>query len=152
MEFEQLLKSTEEVGTIVSVSDAVINVAGLPGVALGEMVILETGEKGVVTALLEQNIECLLMSPKIVGVGQRVVRAGENLSIGVGQEILGMAVDVLGKSLNGKEYKTDRSMLLDSRLLGIGSRKDRQTALYGAHNYRSDGAFGQGTEGAYYRR
>ncbi len=130
MEFESLLSKTEEVGIVVSVSDAVVNVTGLPGVSLGEMVLLESGEKGVVTALLENSFECLTLSPKSVNVGQRVVRAGESLSVPVGSEILGMAVDVLGKSLNGKEYKTDRQMPLDSRPLGIVSRKKIDKPLY----------------------
>lgn len=130
MEFEALLKKTEEVGVVASVSDAVINVMGLPGISLGEMVVLESGEKGVVTALLEDTIECLVLAPKTVGVGERVVRAGENLSIGVGEGILGSAVDVLGKSLNGKEYKTDKLMPLDSLPPGIVSRKKIDKPLY----------------------
>ncbi|MEK9201037.1 MAG: hypothetical protein AAB909_03650, partial [Patescibacteria group bacterium] len=69
-------------------------------------------------------------SQKSVAVGVIAVRADENLSIEVGRGILGQAVDVLGKSLIGQKYATDRRMALDTLPLGIVSRKKVDKPLY----------------------
>src|SRR6185369_6727110 len=88
-DFAFYLEKTKELGYVDQVFHAIISAHGLPHAHPGEVVMFETGEIGYVLGLEQQFVEVLLLSPKVVTVGTRVVRTGQNLRIRVTDDYLG---------------------------------------------------------------
>lgn len=99
--FDAYLHQTGEVGYVEQVTHSIVDVAGLPGAHLGEMVLFESGQLGQVSMLRSTQIEVLLLSNELVKVGCRVTRLGKKTSITVSEKLLGRAVDVLGRVISG---------------------------------------------------
>ena len=99
--FEDYLRSTKEVGYTEKVLHSILDVAGLPGARLGEMVLLETGQKGQVSALTKEAVEVLVLSKQEAAVGTRVVRTGRKLAADVGENLLGRTIEVSGRVVSG---------------------------------------------------
>ena len=89
LRFADLLKKTGEVGYASQVLHSVVRVEGLPGGALGEMVMFEQGQLGQITALSELGVEVLVMSREPVVIGKRAARTKSVLVVPVGKPILG---------------------------------------------------------------
>lgn len=116
--FGEYLKKTGEVGYVSQVLQWVVQVEGLPGIALGEMVKFEQGQLGQVTALSETGVEVLVLSREPVIVGKRVARTGSDLMIQVGDAVLGKTVDAMGRGVMGGETRP-----VDVEPAGIVGRK-----------------------------
>ena len=102
----------------------VVKVKGLPGVKLKEMVMLESGEVGEVLALDEDGVEVLIFGEESVPVGMKAVRMGNQLAVAVGEELLGMTLDGLGRPISGQEGKSFKAAyLVDVVPVGIGKRR-----------------------------
>lgn len=129
--FDEHLKQTREVGFVDKVILSVVEVVGLPGAHIGEMILFETGQLGQVTGLGVTAVEVLVLSEQLVRVGTRVARLGQKLAIGVGDVLLGKAVDVLGKPIFGQlegDYTETRP--IDITPSGIGVRKKINRRLF----------------------
>lgn len=100
-DFAYYLKKTGEVGEVEQAFHSIVLVRGLPHVKPSEIVVAESGELGEVFSLTEDYVEVLMFSPA-VGVGTRMTRTDELLSVGVGEEYLGRVVDSLGFARDGK--------------------------------------------------
>lgn len=121
------MNKTGEVGYVVSVTQSIVWVSGLPGAKLRELVILESGRQGYVISLKPESIEVLVLSRMSPRVGSRVARTGERLAVEVGEWLLGQTVDGLGKpigrvKLSGTSQKSKKYQL-DVTPLGISARK-----------------------------
>jgi len=123
--FEDHLKSAGEVGYVEVVIQSVIRISGMPGARIGEMLLLESGQTGQVTALRPDLVEALVLSRQPARVGIRVARTGKRISIKVGKSMLGKVVDVLGIPFDGRSIDGEdvRDMNVDALPAGIMARK-----------------------------
>ncbi len=93
----------EEVGTVLQVGDGIARIYGLTKVQAGELIEFETGLRGIVLNLEEDNIGAVLLgSSNDIKEGDVVKRTGKIGSIRVGEGMLGRVVDTLGKPIDGK--------------------------------------------------
>ncbi|MCZ2357752.1 MAG: F0F1 ATP synthase subunit alpha [Bacteroidia bacterium] len=105
---EQLsgFKSTselEEVGTVLQVGDGIARIYGLSKVQSGELIEFETGLRGMVLNLEEDNVGAVLLGDSEgIKEGSIVRRTGRIASIDVGEGMLGRVVNSLGEPIDGK--------------------------------------------------
>jgi len=92
----------EEVGHVLTVSDGVARIYGLAGAEAGELLEFDSGVKGVVMNLEEDNVGVVLLGPTDqVGEGMNVRRLGRIAGIPVGEGLVGRVVDPIGTPLDG---------------------------------------------------
>jgi F-type H+-transporting ATPase subunit alpha len=95
---ESLLSS----GTVMRVGDGVASVSGLRDVGSQEVVEFEDGTLGLAFSLAEQFAGCVLLGPDDnIREGGGVRRTGRQLSVPVGQAVLGRVLDALCRPLDG---------------------------------------------------
>jgi F-type H+/Na+-transporting ATPase subunit alpha len=97
-----------EQGTVASIGDGIAWVTGLPSAAMGELVDLMDGSRGLVFQLEESRIGVILLTEtERLTAGMIAHLSGEQLSIAVGDQLLGRVVDPLGMPLDGGGPTTD---------------------------------------------
>src|SRR5258706_2006537 len=93
----------EEVGTVLQVGDGIARIYGMTRVQAGELVEFETGLKGIVLNLEEDNVGVVLLGvAKGIKEDATVKRTGRIGSIQVGEGLLGRVIDTLGSPIDGK--------------------------------------------------
>src|ERR1043165_2516092 len=93
----------EEVGTVLQVGDGIARIYGLSKVQSGELIEFETGLRGIVLNLEEDNVGAVLLGASTeIREGSSVKRTGRIASIKVGEGMLGRVVDTLGNPIDGK--------------------------------------------------
>ncbi|MDX2304056.1 MAG: F0F1 ATP synthase subunit alpha [Microscillaceae bacterium] len=93
----------EEVGTVLQIGDGVARIYGLTKAQAGELVQFETGLKGLVLNLEEDNVGIVLLGESTgVKEGDNVRRTNEIASIKVGEGLIGRVVNTLGEAIDGK--------------------------------------------------
>ena len=105
--FEQLLESTKEIGYVALTAYPLIYVKGLPSVKMSEIVLFETGERGMVISLSEEYAEVVLFSKTPVEIGRRVVRTLKPFSIPISDTYIGNAIDPMGNPFDPAIKVTD---------------------------------------------
>jgi len=123
--FDQILAANGEIGYVSRVGHWVVQVEGLPTVALGEMVKFEQGQLGMVSALAENELEVVVLSREPIVVGKRVARMGTVIVVPVGSEVLGKTLNVLGGVVDGdgREMVQELVKPVDVVPTGIVGRK-----------------------------
>ena len=92
-----------ETGTVLSQADGVARVFGLAGVAAGELVEFDSGSRGLVLNLEEDNVGVAVMGhAEEIREGEGVKRTGRIAEVPVGEELLGRVVDGLGNPIDGR--------------------------------------------------
>lgn len=93
----------EEVGTVLQVGDGIARIHGLKNVRANEMIEFESGVKGIVLNLEEDNVGAVLLgSSERVKEGHSVKRTERIASIQVGEGLLGRVINTLGEPIDGK--------------------------------------------------
>ncbi len=93
----------EEVGTVLQVGDGIARAYGMQNAQSGELVEFESGLRGIVLNLEEDNVGIVLLGPaEDIKEGSTVKRTGVIASIEVGEGMLGRVVDTLGNPIDGK--------------------------------------------------
>jgi F-type H+-transporting ATPase subunit alpha len=93
----------EEVGSVLQVGDGIARIYGLSSVQAGELIEFETGLRGIVLNLEEDNVGAVLLgSSEGIKEGDTVKRTGLISSIQVGEGMLGRVVNTLGEPIDGK--------------------------------------------------
>ncbi|MEH6626891.1 MAG: F0F1 ATP synthase subunit alpha [Motiliproteus sp.] len=97
------LRSSER-GQVVAVGDGIAWISGLPSAALSDILEFADGSRGLVFDLAEQLIGAVLLheDPQLAS-GSLVSHTRHNLSIPVGDALLGRVIDPLGNPLDGEE-------------------------------------------------
>ena len=99
----QISPKFEQIGRVLQVSDGVARIYGLIEAEAGELLEFESGVKGVVMNLEEDNVGAVLLGPTdLVKEGMSVKRMGTIASIPVGEKLVGRVVDPIGTPLDGK--------------------------------------------------
>jgi len=112
----------EEVGTVLQVGDGIARIYGLTQVQAGELIEFESGLRGIVLNLEEDNVGAVLLgSSNDIKEGDVVKRTGKIGSINVGEGMLGRVVDTLGKPIDGKGPLTGETfeMPLERKAPGV---------------------------------
>lgn len=93
----------EEVGTILQVGDGIARAYGLSNAQAGELVEFESGLRGIVLNLEEDNVGIVLLgADENIREGSTVKRTGKIASINVGEKMVGRVVNTLGDPIDGK--------------------------------------------------
>lgn len=93
----------EEVGQVLEVGDGIARIYGLERAESSELVEFESGVRGVVLNLEEDNVGVVLLGEsEKVREGQTVKRTGRIASIRVGEGLLGRIVNTLGEPIDGR--------------------------------------------------
>ncbi|MAX81972.1 MAG: F0F1 ATP synthase subunit alpha [Crocinitomicaceae bacterium] len=93
----------EEVGSVLQVGDGIARIYGLNSVQSGELIEFETGLRGIVLNLEEDNVGAVLLGPaKGIVEGSTVKRTKQIASVKVGDGVVGRVVDTLGNPIDGK--------------------------------------------------
>lgn len=92
-----------ERGSVVSVGDGVVWIAGLPSAAMDDVLEFADGSRGMVFDLTRELVGAVLLrETDSLTAGTPVLRTGRLLSLPVGDALLGRIVDPLGKALDDK--------------------------------------------------
>ena len=104
---------SKDTGRVISISDGVVRAEGLFEVQVGELVIFESGLRGLVLNLERDNVGVVLFGDdRFVKENDFVFRGYEIVSIPVGTEVLGRVLSPLGDPLDkGPKLKTQKSQI-----------------------------------------
>ena len=93
----------EEVGTVLQVGDGIARIYGLSNVESNEMIEFDSGVKGIVLNLEEDNVGAVILGlTKEIKEGDTVKRLRRTASIAVGEGLLGRVVNTLGEPIDGR--------------------------------------------------
>ena len=93
----------EEVGTVLQVGDGIARIYGLSNVEANEMIEFDSGVKGIVLNLEEDNVGAVLLGPtELIREGDTVKRLRRIASIHVGEPLLGRVINTIGDAIDGK--------------------------------------------------
>ena len=93
----------EETGTVLQIGDGIARIYGLTKVQAGELIEFETGLKGMVLNLEEDNVGAVLFGDSEgIKEGDTVKRTGQIASLKVGNGVLGRVINPLGEPIDGK--------------------------------------------------
>ena len=131
MEAEPQL-DTFQLGRVLSVSDGICWLDGLPDIMYGEVVEFDCGERGMILDIEPQRIGCVVFgSYEMIESGSRVRRVGRIASVPVGEALLGRVVDPLGRAIDGKgRIRTDLKRPIENPAPGIPDRKSISVPLH----------------------
>jgi len=117
---------SENQGVIKSYKDGVIEIQGLSGLQMNEIVLIEGVDAQALVMNLEQDavFALVLQASKEIREGLFVKSTGKFLSIPVGDDIMGRVVDPLGSPLDGKgKFKADKDMPHENQAPSVMVRK-----------------------------
>src|ERR1041384_3082785 len=93
----------EEVGVVAETGDGIARVEGLPSAMTNELLEFEGGTLGIALNLDVRDIGVVVLGDQSsIQEGQQVKRAGEILSVPVGDGYLGRVINPLGEPIDGQ--------------------------------------------------
>jgi len=93
----------EEVGTVLQVGDGIARIYGLSNAEANEMIEFDSGVKGIVLNLEEDNVGSVLLGPsEKIKEGDIVKRLQKIASLNVGEPLLGRVINTIGEPIDGK--------------------------------------------------
>lgn len=115
----------EEIGTVISVGDGIATIHGLDSVMYGEIIIFESGVKGMVQDIKKNTVGCILFgSDDEISEGSRVKRSHKKAGVPVGEGYIGRIVNALGEPIDGKgDIRADDYRLVEQPAPSIVDRK-----------------------------
>ncbi|MBE6720303.1 MAG: F0F1 ATP synthase subunit alpha [Ruminococcaceae bacterium] len=115
----------EEIGTVISVGDGIATIHGLDSVMYGEIIIFESGVKGMVQDIKKNTVGCILFgSDDEISEGSRVKRSHKKAGVPVGDGFIGRIVNALGEPIDGKgDIAADDYRLVEQPAPSIVDRK-----------------------------
>ncbi|XVN41557.1 MAG: F0F1 ATP synthase subunit alpha [Rickettsia endosymbiont of Argas persicus] len=125
------LSTLEEVGQVINVGDGIARIYGLANVQSGEVVEFESGVKGLVLNLENDNVGAVIMGDdNQVEQGDKVTRTKHVLEVPVGTALLGRVVDALGNPIDGKgDIKSTEYRHIELKAPGIIDRMSVSEAV-----------------------
>jgi F-type H+-transporting ATPase subunit alpha len=103
----------EEVGTVLQVGDGIARIYGLSNVQSNEMIEFDSGVKGIVLNLEEDNVGAVILGlTQKIKEGDTVKRLRRTASIEVGEGLLGRVINTLGEPIDGKGVVTGEKYTL----------------------------------------
>jgi len=103
----------EEVGTVLQVGDGIARIYGLSNVGSNEMIEFDSGVKGIVLNLEEDNVGAVILGlTKEIKEGDTVKRLRRTASIEVGEGLLGRVINTLGEPIDGRGIITGEKFMM----------------------------------------
>jgi len=103
LEGVQLTTQMEEVGSVLQVGDGIARIYGLSNVQANELIEFDSGVKGIVLNLEEDNVGAVLLGPTDgIKEGGMVKRTRKIASVPVGEGLSGRVISTIGEPLDGK--------------------------------------------------
>lgn len=97
-----------EVGRVISVSEGIAKISGLPGVGYEEVVEFENNVLGLAFDLNEDEVSCVLLDGgSDLRAGTPVSRKFRVLDVPVGEGLLGRVITPIGRPLDGRALSPD---------------------------------------------
>lgn len=117
--------NVDEVGSIINMGDGIVTVYGLEKAMYGELIVFETGTKGMVQGLNEQTVSCVLLgSDHGLHEGSGVKRTGKGAGVSVGEALIGRVVDAIGTPIDGLgDIKESDFYPIENQAPGVIDRK-----------------------------
>lgn len=121
----------EEEGTVLTVGDGIVTADGLDDVEYGEIVVFESGVRGMVQDIRKDTIGIILFGDDTdVTEGSRVRRTKKTAGVPVGDGYLGRVVNALGDPIDGgPPVKPDGYRAIESPAPGIVDRQSVNTPM-----------------------
>ena len=92
-----------EKGTVITVGDSIAHIEGLENAEYGEILVFESGVRGMVLDLTEKLVGCVIFGDdEEILAGSSVRRTGRTASVPAGEAFLGRVVDALGQPIDGR--------------------------------------------------
>src|SRR5665648_106522 len=116
------LAELEEVGTVLTVGDGIARIYGLSNAESNEMIEFDSGVKGIVLNLEEDNVGAVILGlTQEIKAGDTVKRLGRIASIEVGEGLLGRVINTIGEAIDGKGVITGEKfeMPLERKAPGV---------------------------------
>ncbi len=101
-EFELYLEKNKEIGRVSAFFQSTAHISGLPTLRIGEMIITESGIKGIVHGLKKDLAETLMLDAKNLRAGESVARSGKLFEIPVNENLLGRIVNPLCQPIDNQ--------------------------------------------------
>ena len=119
------MSKNQEVGTVIWVGDGIATVYGIDHAMYGEIVIFDTGVKGMVQDIRRNEIGCILLGKdKGIKEGTKVTRTKKKAGIPVGDAFVGRIGDALGAPIDGMgEIASTEYRPIENDAPGIVDRK-----------------------------
>lgn len=96
-------KNDKEVGTVVFVGDGIATIYGMNHVMYGEIIVFDSGIKGMVQDIKKNQIGCILFGDDSeIHEGSVATRTHKKAGVPVGEEFIGRIVNALGEPIDGK--------------------------------------------------
>ena len=116
----------QEVGVVTSVGDGIAVIDGIDHAAYGEIIIFDSGVKGMVQDVRADSIGAILFGSDVtVKEGSRVMRTGKSAGIPTGDAMLGRVVDALGAPIDGLgDIKAEDYRPIEHKAPGVIARKE----------------------------
>ena len=100
--FAKLVAAEKPTGEVVSVQDLLVVIRGLEGASIGGLVLFENGDRGLIRAIRDTQVEVLTFANREVALGELTVLESEVLQTGVGEGLIGRVINAMGEPLDGK--------------------------------------------------
>lgn len=116
----------DEVGFVTTVNNFLIEIDGLPTVKINDIVLNEQGLRGWISNLLPNHVEAFLLDEGGVKPGEIFKKTDLQLSVNLGDFLLGRTINALGVAVDGKGLLSPSAKKvekLDKQASGISSRK-----------------------------
>ncbi len=125
------LMTVREVGTVISVSNGVALVSGLPNVGFEELLIFPGDIPGMALNLDKDEISVIILGDfSHINAGDDVERTGRVMDVPVGEALLGRVINPLGQALDLKgEIKTVQRLPIERAATQIMNRAPVTTPL-----------------------
>lgn len=117
--------SDEEIGTVISVGDGIATIHGLEHVMYGEIVLFESGIKGMIQDIKRNTVGCIIFGlDSEIHAGTRVKRTYRKAGVPVGDGFIGRVVNALCEPIDGLgSIKADDYRLVENSAPSIVDRK-----------------------------
>lgn len=121
----QPVPEADEVGTVLTVGDGIAAVSGLENAEYGEILVFDSGIRGMILDLKENYIGCVIFGDDSdIEEGSLVRRTGKIAGMPVGEGFLGRITDALGSPIDGKGViKAEEYLPIESPAPGIIDRQ-----------------------------
>ncbi len=120
-----LSAEASETGRVMAVGDGIVTAEGLDNAVYGEIVVFESGVRGMILDLRPDSVGIILFGDEEeIGEGSLIRRTGKAAGIPVGDDYLGRVVDALGNPIDGYgPIMADDFLPIESAAPGILDRQ-----------------------------
>ena len=127
----ELTVAPEEIGEVLTVDNEIATVGGLDHAQYGEILLFDSGVKGMVQDLRENDLSVILFGDsEEIKAGSMVRRTMKTAAMRVGEGFLGRVVDALGIPIDGKGHiEAETHFPIESPAPGILDRQPVDTPM-----------------------